>query len=164
MFVYVKKFSIFIHLFSLDSEGLPIGKLDMRQRLIIALGAAKGRCNVSLSSTDCNGHEIMRIFDPTNLHLQSGLEHLHSLVPPILHMHFRTRNVLVDESFTAKVSDFGLSNLPMEGYYAESSSAVDCFRDPEYVISILTLFRQSCLKKNTFFFADEASVLVLEAF
>ncbi|XP_058188394.1 probable serine/threonine-protein kinase PBL28 isoform X2 [Rhododendron vialii] len=84
-----------------DSEGLPIGKLDMRQRLIIALGAAK------------------------------GLEHLHSLVPPILHMHFRTRNVLVDESFTAKVSDFGLSNLPMEGYYAESSSAVDCFRDPE---------------------------------
>lgn len=73
----------------------------MRQRLIIALGAAK------------------------------GLEHLHSLVPPILHMHFRTRNVLVDESFTAKVSDFGLSNLPMEGYYAESSSAVDCFRDPE---------------------------------
>ncbi|KAF7153601.1 hypothetical protein RHSIM_Rhsim01G0216800 [Rhododendron simsii] len=114
-----------------DSEGLPIGKLDMRQRLIIALGAAKGRCNVSLSSTDCNGHEIMRIFDPTILHLQSGLEHLHSLVPPILHMHFRTRNVLVDENFTAKVSDFGHSNLPVEGYYAESSSAVDCFRDPE---------------------------------
>lgn len=84
-----------------DSEGLPIGKLDMRQRLIIALGAAK------------------------------GLEHLHSLVPPIVHMHFRTRNVLADENFTAKVSDFGLSNLLVGGYYAESSSAFDCFRDPE---------------------------------
>lgn len=28
-----------------DSEGLPIGKLDLRQRLLIALGAAKGKCN-----------------------------------------------------------------------------------------------------------------------
>lgn len=65
-FVYVKKYSIFIHLFSLDSEGLPIGKLDMRQRLIIALGAAKGRLNISISFTDCNGHEIMKLFDPTN--------------------------------------------------------------------------------------------------
>ncbi|XP_052191590.1 probable serine/threonine-protein kinase PBL28 isoform X2 [Diospyros lotus] len=80
-----------------DSEGLPIGKLEMRQRLLIAL----------------------------------GLEHLHYLAPPILHMHFRTRNVLVDETFTAKVSDFGLSKLLEEGYHTESSSAFDCFQDPE---------------------------------
>ncbi|KAL6979323.1 hypothetical protein U1Q18_020987 [Sarracenia purpurea var. burkii] len=73
----------------------------------------------------------LKIFDPSDLHFGSGLEHLHSLAPPILHMHFRTRNVLVDENFTAKVSDFGLSNLLVEGYRAESSSAFDCFRDPE---------------------------------
>ncbi|XP_028109518.1 probable serine/threonine-protein kinase PBL28 isoform X2 [Camellia sinensis] len=87
-----------------DSEGLPIGKLEMRQRLLIALGAAK------------------------------GLEYLHSLTPSILHMHFRTRNVLVDENFTVKVSDFGLSKL-LEGYHAESSSAFDFFHDPELRLS-----------------------------
>ncbi|KAL7198177.1 hypothetical protein ACSBR2_020657 [Camellia fascicularis] len=87
-----------------DSAGLPIGKLEMRQRLLIALGAAK------------------------------GLEYLHSLTPSILHMHFRTRNVLVDENFTVKVSDFGLSKL-LEGYHAETSSAFDFFHDPELRLS-----------------------------
>lgn len=77
----------------------------MRQRLSIALGAAK------------------------------GLEHLHSLLPPLLHMHFRTSNVLVDENFMAKVSDYGLSRLLIEGDHAGSSSAIDCFLDPELNIS-----------------------------
>ncbi|KAF8397684.1 hypothetical protein HHK36_016605 [Tetracentron sinense] len=89
----------------IDSEGLPIGKLDMRQRLSIALGAAK------------------------------GLEHLHSMVPPLLHMHFRTRNVLVDENFIAKVSDFGLLKLLVESDCSGSSSAIDCFLDPELRLS-----------------------------
>ncbi|KAI3934319.1 hypothetical protein MKW92_003059 [Papaver armeniacum] len=84
-----------------DSEGLPIAKLDIRQRLSIAVGAAK------------------------------GLEYLHSLVPPFLHMHFRTRNVLVDDHFAVKVSDFGLSKLVVDSNRAGSSSAIDCFLDPE---------------------------------
>ncbi|KAJ9178127.1 hypothetical protein P3X46_010037 [Hevea brasiliensis] len=88
-----------------DSEGLPIGKLDMRQRLSIALGAAK------------------------------GLQYLHSLVPPFLHMHFRTSNVLLGDNFTAKVSDYGLLNLVMEGHSAGPSSATDYFRDPELNLS-----------------------------
>jgi len=126
-----------MHFFFLDSEGLPIGKLEMRQRLLIALGAAKGRCAVYFSSTECNGHEDIWSI---RLHVESGLEHLHYLAPPILHMHFRTRNVLVDETFTAKVSDFGLSKLLEEGYHTESSSAFDCFQDPEYVICIWNPF------------------------
>lgn len=84
-----------------DVEGLPIGKLGLRQRLSVALGAAK------------------------------GLAHLHSLVPPLLHMHFRTSNVLVDDNFTAKVSDYGLTRLLMKGHHAGSSSDIDCFLDPE---------------------------------
>ncbi|GAV66398.1 Pkinase_Tyr domain-containing protein [Cephalotus follicularis] len=84
-----------------DSEGLPIGKLNMRQRLLIAFGAAK------------------------------GLEHLHSLVPPLLHMHFRSSNVLLDDNFTAKISDYGLLKLITDGERAGSSSVVDCFLDPE---------------------------------
>ncbi|XP_044477516.1 probable serine/threonine-protein kinase PBL28 isoform X2 [Mangifera indica] len=89
--------------FLYDGEGLPIGKLNMRQRLSIATGAAK------------------------------GLEHLHSLVPPLFHMHFRTRNVLLDENFTAKVSDYGLSKLVTEDHHVGSSSAIDCFLDPELI-------------------------------
>uniref|UniRef100_A0A7N0V453 non-specific serine/threonine protein kinase n=1 Tax=Kalanchoe fedtschenkoi TaxID=63787 RepID=A0A7N0V453_KALFE len=91
-----------------DSEGLPTGKLSIRQRLSIALGAAK------------------------------GLAHLHSLAPPVLHMHFRTSNVLVDENYTTKVSDFGLSNLLTENYRAESSSAMDCFLDPRASTTLYT--------------------------
>ena len=41
MYLFIK-----IRLLSLDSEGLPIGKLEMRQRLLIALAAAKGSCTV----------------------------------------------------------------------------------------------------------------------
>ncbi|KAI3929030.1 hypothetical protein MKX01_029559 [Papaver californicum] len=88
-----------------DSKGLPIGKLDIRQRLSMAVGAAK------------------------------GLEYLHSLVPLFLHMHFRTRNVLVDDHFAVKVSDFGLSKLVVDSNRAGSSSAIDCFLDPELTLS-----------------------------
>nr|XP_011459297.1 PREDICTED: protein kinase APK1A, chloroplastic-like isoform X1 [Fragaria vesca subsp. vesca]XP_011459298.1 PREDICTED: protein kinase APK1A, chloroplastic-like isoform X1 [Fragaria vesca subsp. vesca] len=84
-----------------DAEGLPIGKLNLRQRLSVALGAAK------------------------------GLAHLHSLVPPLLHMNFRTSNVLLDDNFTAKVSDYGLTRLLNKAPYTGSSSAIDCFLDPE---------------------------------
>ncbi|XP_010253665.1 PREDICTED: protein kinase APK1A, chloroplastic-like [Nelumbo nucifera] len=88
-----------------DRDGFPIGKLDIQGRLSMALGAAK------------------------------GLEYLHSMVPPFLHMHFRTSNVLVDENFVAKVSDFGLSRLLDESSRAGSSAAIDCFLDPELRLS-----------------------------
>ncbi|XP_028808045.1 probable serine/threonine-protein kinase PBL28 isoform X2 [Neltuma alba] len=84
-----------------DNEGLPIGRLDMQRRLSIALGASK------------------------------GMEHLHCLAPPMLHTNFRTSNVLVDESFTAKVSDYGLCKLLANSDHAGSSSNTDFFRDPE---------------------------------
>lgn len=56
------------------------------------------------------------------------------MVPPILHMHFRTGNVLLDENYTAKVADVGLSRLLIGGYRAGPSSTIDSFCDPEYVI------------------------------
>ncbi|XP_068652689.1 probable serine/threonine-protein kinase PBL28 [Aristolochia californica] len=88
-----------------DSEGLPVGKLDMRQRLSIALGAAK------------------------------GLEYLHGLVPPYIHMHFKTSNVLVDGNYVAKVADAGLAKLLIGGQQAGSSLGIDCFLDPELSMS-----------------------------
>ncbi|TYG67867.1 hypothetical protein ES288_D05G109300v1 [Gossypium darwinii] len=96
---YIPNGNVGNHLY--DYEGSPTGKLNMRQRLLIALGAAK------------------------------GLEHLHSMAPPLLHMHFRSSNVLLDENFTAKVSDYGLSKLLSEDQFYASSSAIDCFLDPE---------------------------------
>ncbi|KAJ0970494.1 hypothetical protein J5N97_023371 [Dioscorea zingiberensis] len=85
-----------------DAEGsLPLGKLGMQQRLSIALDAAK------------------------------GLQFLHALEPPLLHMNFKTNNVLVDESFVAKVADFGLSKFMESGSCAAPSSSTDWFLDPE---------------------------------
>ena len=66
-----------------------------------------------------------------------GLEYLHSLAPPLLHIHFRTSNVLIDENFTAKVTDYGLSKLVSEDQFYASSSAIDCFLDPEYAKQFL---------------------------
>ncbi|CAJ1955963.1 unnamed protein product [Sphenostylis stenocarpa] len=84
-----------------DGEGLPIGRLDLWRRLSIALGASK------------------------------GVEHLHSLVPPLIHKNFRTSNVLLDENYTAKVSGYGFCKLQTQVDQPGSSSNVDCFLDPE---------------------------------
>ncbi|KAJ1262612.1 hypothetical protein BS78_09G122100 [Paspalum vaginatum] len=56
-------------------------RLEFKQRLSIAIGAAK------------------------------GLNHLHSLDAPLIHKDFKTNNVLVDENFIAKVADAGLVRL-----------------------------------------------------
>ncbi|XP_058753334.1 probable serine/threonine-protein kinase PBL28 [Vicia villosa] len=88
-----------------DDEGLPIGKLDLQRRVSIALGASK------------------------------GLDHLHGLVPPMIHTNFSTINVLLDENFTAKVSDYGFCKLQTKVDQAGSSSNVDYFHDPELRLS-----------------------------
>ncbi|XP_057954986.1 probable serine/threonine-protein kinase PBL28 isoform X2 [Malania oleifera] len=112
-----------------DGDGLPVGKLEMRQRLLIALGAAKGSCTLLYLIS------LLFLTYLSNLQFGIGLEHLHSLVPPLLHMHFRTSNVLLDENFTAKVSDFGLSKFLVEGNHAGSSSTFDYYLAPELKFS-----------------------------
>ena len=41
----------------------------------------------------------------------SGLAYLHSLNPPVIHMDFKTSNVLVDENYIPKVGDAGILNF-----------------------------------------------------
>uniref|UniRef100_A0A1D1Y2H7 non-specific serine/threonine protein kinase n=1 Tax=Anthurium amnicola TaxID=1678845 RepID=A0A1D1Y2H7_9ARAE len=83
-------------------------KLEFKHRLSIACGAAK------------------------------GLAHLHSLNPPLIHMDFRTSNVLVDENFAPKVADAGLRNLLHRKDGAGPSfpmTADDLFLDPGVNVS-----------------------------
>lgn len=73
--------------------------------------------------------------------------HLHSLNPPLVHMNFKTRNVLVDGDLTPKVGDAGIHSLLDRIDGAASSLRItedDPFLDPEYSsnfrISLETIF------------------------
>jgi serine/threonine protein kinase len=41
-----------------------------------------------------------------------GLEYLHTFEPPIAHRAIKGTNILVNDSFTCCLSDFGLSSIP----------------------------------------------------
>ncbi|CAN6548187.1 unnamed protein product [Malus baccata var. baccata] len=101
VYEYLPNGSISSHLY--DTRPEPSTKLEFKQRLSIALGAAR------------------------------GLSHLHGLKPPILHKNFKTANVLVDENFIAKVADAGISKLleKIEEAGPSSTSSVNFFEDPE---------------------------------
>lgn len=45
----------------------------------------------------------------------SGMFYLHSCSPPIIHLDLKSHNLLVDENWKVKVSDFGLSMTSLEG-------------------------------------------------
>eukprot|EP00250_Pteridium_aquilinum_P011205 c19904_g2_i1 orf=284-1735(+) len=99
---YLPNGNVNSHLY--DDSGRRLGKLDFKQRLSIALGAAR------------------------------GLEHLHALVPPLIHTDFKTSDVLVDENFVPKVTDFGITRLLTgEQELPPSTSRVHTpdFQDPE---------------------------------
>ncbi|XP_073125640.1 probable serine/threonine-protein kinase At1g01540 isoform X2 [Henckelia pumila] len=78
-------------------------KLEFKQRLQVAIGAAKGLC------------------------------HLHGLNPPFVHGNFKTGSVLVDENFIAKVADAGMSKIleKIEDGASSGSSSFNAFKDPE---------------------------------
>ncbi|KAJ1287002.1 hypothetical protein BS78_03G396400 [Paspalum vaginatum] len=99
VFEYLPNGSVSGHLYGTGKESMT--RLEFKQRLSIAIGAAK------------------------------GLNHLHSLAPPLIHRDFKTSNVLVDENFIAKVSDAGIDRLRrgFDGAAAPSNGSV--YQDPE---------------------------------
>ncbi|KAL5785280.1 hypothetical protein ACOSQ2_007672 [Xanthoceras sorbifolium] len=101
VFEYLPNGSICNHLYDTGQD--ISSKLEFKQRVSIALGAAK------------------------------GLFHLHNLRPPLVHKNFKTANVLVDENFIAKVADSGVSKLleKIEEAGPSRMSNVNVFRDPE---------------------------------
>lgn len=101
VFEYLPNGSMCNHLYETGLESST--KIEFKQRVSIALGAAKGLC------------------------------HLHSLKPPLVHKNFKTANVLVDENFIAEVADTGISKLleNIEEAGPSHGSIVNVFRDPE---------------------------------
>ncbi|VFQ84125.1 unnamed protein product [Cuscuta campestris] len=97
------------HLYSFGGSTSARRNLDWETRLKIALDAAK------------------------------GLEYLHEDVnPPVIHRDFKTSNILLDENFHAKVSDFGLAKLGTDkagGHVSTRVLGTQGYVAPEYALT-----------------------------
>ncbi|KAK2982987.1 hypothetical protein RJ640_001620 [Escallonia rubra] len=97
------------HLYPISGSSASASKLDWETRLRIALEAAK------------------------------GLEYLHEHVsPPVIHRDFKSSNILLDKSFHAKVSDFGLAKLGSDkagGHVSTRVLGTQGYVAPEYALT-----------------------------
>ncbi|GER50963.1 receptor kinase-like protein [Striga asiatica] len=100
-----------------------------------------GKHNVEKSSSVLNSWK-MRI--KVALGGARGVEYLHSYaVPPIIHRDIKSSNILLDENWDARVSDFGLSLMGPQGgggfYRPEKAAGTVGYIDPEYYgLNVLT--------------------------
>ncbi|XP_047318725.1 probable serine/threonine-protein kinase PBL28 isoform X1 [Impatiens glandulifera] len=93
-------------------NGIGEGKMDWPLRLKVALGAARGLA-----------------------YLHSGL----AVGIPIIHRDFKSTNILLNNNFEAKISDFGLAKLMPEGKESHVMTArvlgTFGYFDPEYTLT-----------------------------
>ncbi|KAI4306832.1 hypothetical protein L6164_030077 [Bauhinia variegata] len=99
-----------------------------------------GKNNVEKSRSVLNSWQ-MRI--KLALDASRGIDYLHSYaVPPIIHRDIKSSNILIDATWTARVSDFGLSMMGPDSeqdYRPAKAAGTVGYIDPEYYgLNVLT--------------------------
>ncbi|KAL0903705.1 hypothetical protein M5K25_028104 [Dendrobium thyrsiflorum] len=125
IYEYIPNGSVSAHLYGASQAST--SRLEFKSRLSIAYGVAKG------DDLQNQWHSWLRWYWFLFLELQKCLDHLHALNPPLVHMNFKTGNVLVDEDFIPKVADAGLRILlyRVDGVGSSQITLDDPFLDPE---------------------------------
>ncbi|KAI9020308.1 kinase-like domain-containing protein [Hyaloraphidium curvatum] len=77
---------------------------------LVTLFMAGGTAKKYLSGLKPKAYEA-RAVHQLLFQVARGMNHLHSLPTPILHLDLKAENILVDENGVAKVSDFGLAKI-----------------------------------------------------
>ncbi|KAH0456097.1 hypothetical protein IEQ34_014004 [Dendrobium chrysotoxum] len=104
--------------------------LTWQQRIKIAIGSAKGDFHNKLVKTENHSHKI---------EVSLSIAHLHETQPNIIHRDVKPSNILIDDEFEAKVSDFGLVKLGPDGDASHVSTQVKGtpgYMDPAYCSSL----------------------------
>ncbi|PRQ47320.1 putative protein kinase RLK-Pelle-LRR-I-1 family [Rosa chinensis] len=112
--------------------------LSWRQRVNIAIGAAKGWFP-SLIFITFEERKLMSLMLVYNFTVFTGIAHLHEGVnPSIIHRDIKPSNILIGDGFEAKVSDFGLVKSGPVGDDSHVSSQIKGtpgYLDPAYCAS-----------------------------
>ncbi|KAL6529486.1 hypothetical protein OROGR_015109 [Orobanche gracilis] len=91
--------------------------------------------NNTTVSSNLNWETRLRIA----LETAKGLEYLHEHIsPPVIHRDFKSSNILLDKTFHAKVSDFGLAKLGSEkagGHVSTRVLGTQGYVAPEYALT-----------------------------
>ncbi|EFJ10518.1 hypothetical protein SELMODRAFT_72610, partial [Selaginella moellendorffii] len=115
---------------------------DQEHRLLVYEFMPNGSVQEHLHSDGTSGRPPMLDWDTrmrVALDAARGLEYLHEMVsPPIIHRDFKSSNILLDDKFNAKVSDFGLAKLGSDkagGHVSTRVLGTQGYVAPEYALT-----------------------------
>lgn len=124
---------------------------DSNERILIYEYMNNGTLHHHLHKTSVSPLNTWPARIKTALDAAKGIEYLHVYaVPPIIHRDIKSSNILLDDTWTAKLSDFGLSLLrpvDVETPLATRAAGTFGYMDPEYY-----KFEQLTIKSDVYSF------------